>query len=144
MSQLERTNYYKKLTKRIASMGAAVMMMVSMSAMGASANSYNLHYTEGAPTKDICTSYNTYVSGVFGSVANVYVTSKTFSSLVPGAYVTATNVNSGKSVKITKSNTTYTIKANVTLRGAVLQNKYVLKNYSASKSASATGTDSHS
>ena len=40
----------KKIVKRIAAMGAAVMMMSSM-AIGASAysGSINLHYTSGAP-----------------------------------------------------------------------------------------------
>lgn len=43
--------FIMKLTKKITAMGTAVMMLASMSAIGASAdNSYNLHYTKGAPS----------------------------------------------------------------------------------------------
>ena len=39
----------KKIVKRTAAMGAAVMMMSSMAIGASTANSYNLHYTKGAP-----------------------------------------------------------------------------------------------
>lgn len=42
-----------KLTKRLAAIGAAMTMAVSMMSFGASAdNSYNLHYTKGAPSSN--------------------------------------------------------------------------------------------
>ncbi|RGG73033.1 hypothetical protein DWW95_02685 [Ruminococcus sp. AF17-6LB] len=42
----------KKIVKRIAAMGAAVMMMSSMAIGASAANSYDLHYTKGAPSSD--------------------------------------------------------------------------------------------
>ena len=80
----------KNIVKRIAAMGAAVMMMSSMAIGASAANSYNLHYTKGDPSSDIvcqkwmyginaqnngylkstCKSINT--SGKFGVLANGY------------------------------------------------------------------------
>lgn len=40
--------YMTKMIKKIAAMGAAVMMMSSMAIGASAANSYNLHYTKGA------------------------------------------------------------------------------------------------
>ena len=48
----ERTFNTKKIVKRIAAMCAAVMMMSSMAIGASAANSYNLHYTKGAPSSD--------------------------------------------------------------------------------------------
>ena len=48
----ERTFNMKKIVKRIAAMGAAVMMMSSMAIGASAANSYDLHYTKGAPSSD--------------------------------------------------------------------------------------------
>ena len=60
-----KTFNMKKIVKRIAAMGAAVMMMSSM-AIGASAysGSINLHYTSGAPSSDNTTknSWTVYTS----------------------------------------------------------------------------------
>lgn len=44
--------FMKKFAKRIAAMGAAVMMMSSMAIGASAANSYNLHYTKGTPSSD--------------------------------------------------------------------------------------------
>ena len=66
-TKLEGNHTYiiKNIVKRIAAMGAAVMMMSSM-AIGASAysGSINLHYTSGAPSSDNTTknSWTVYTS----------------------------------------------------------------------------------
>lgn len=55
----------KKITKRIAAMGAAVMMMASMGAMGASA------YTNTVHSGAYCTAYKSTTSGVHASTSSV-------------------------------------------------------------------------
>lgn len=128
-----------KLRKRIVAMGAAMIMAVSMMSIGASA--YNLHYSQGAPTSDNVLSQNSYTGNYFGTVSHVYVHSQNFSRLLSGGYLYAKNVNSGNGTSITAGNTTYTINTNVYLSGAMIHNYYELRNYTTSKSISASGYD---
>ena len=71
----------KKIVKRIAAMGAAVMMMSSM-AIGASA--YTLRFTSGAPSSDNAITTTTTVMAT--SAGKITVKSTTFAVSVSGAY----------------------------------------------------------
>ena len=128
----------KKIVKRIAAMGAAVMMMSSM-AIGASA--YTLRFTSGAPSKDNIMTATTTVKAT--SAGKITVKSTTFAVSVSGAYTqmkctshktNESNVNSVgtyymnyKGTAVPKVGTPVTVKA-------------TLKNYVVSKTVSSKGT----
>lgn len=109
-----------KLKKRIAAMGAAVMMMASVSAMGASAysGSINLHYTSSATSSDNVTknSWTVYTTSPTQTMritsfardnnsayVNLYNPMGINANVTSAATKTKTNVKTG--VKITASAT---------------------------------------
>ena len=127
--------------RKFAAIGAAMMMAFSMMSVGASANSYGVHYTMGAPSSDIELSDDTYTSSV-GLVTSVKVHSTSFSSLYPGGYLQAKNVNTNKTKDIDKQGFVYTINtSSLTNPYSMIHNSYTLKNYYASRSISAYGWD---
>ena len=130
--------YMTKMIKRIAAMGAAVMMMSSM-AIGASA--YTLRFTSGAPSKDNIMTATTTVKAT--SAGKITVKSTTFNVSVSGAYAkmkctshsaNTANVNSVSTYYLNYSGTT------VPKSGTSVTVKGTLENYSVSKTVSAKGT----
>lgn len=128
-----------KLKKRIAAMGAAMVMAVSM--MSVCASAYTLRFTSGAPSSDNIMTANTTVTAT--SAGKITVKSTTFTVSVSGAYAkiectshsaNTANVNSVSTYYLNYSGTT------VPKSGTSVTVKGTLKNYSVSKSVSAKGT----
>lgn len=132
-----------KLRKRIGALGAAMVMAVSMMNIGASA--YELRYFTNAPTSVQKRTDEELINGVYGTVTKIYFHSDTFTTLLPGASVKATNMNMSNKpyATIKQANKQYTITVNMYLTGACIHNFYEVKNGAASISVTASGTSSH-
>lgn len=88
------------MIKKIAAMGAAVMMMSSMAIGASAANSYNLHYTKGAPSSDnVCEKWMYGIkaqnNGYLKSTCKSINTSGKFSVLANGYRSSSHTINCG-------------------------------------------------
>ena len=127
--------------KKIAALGAAVVMSVSCMSVGASAASYSLRYTSGASSSDNVMSYTKVVTA--SSAGKITFKSTTFSVYITGAYVyiycynystNSSNVNSTGKYYLNYSGSTVPKSGkSVTVKGS-------LTNYSVSKTVKAKGT----
>ena len=101
-TKLEENHTYimKNIVKRITAMGAAVMMMSSMAIGASAANSYNLHYTKGAPSSDnVCEKWMYGIkaqnNGYLKSTCKSINTSGKFSVLANGYRSSSHTINCG-------------------------------------------------
>ena len=128
----------RKMFKRFAAMGSAMVMAISVMSMGASA--YNLHYSQGAPSSDTKITDNRYIGGYFGQLNHVYIKSETFSRLLPGGYLHVVLKNSSVARNISSTGK-FTIATDLYLTGEMIHITYALNNYTTSKSISASGSE---
>lgn len=136
----------KKFTKRIAAMGAAVMMAVSLMSVSASAGSFNLHYTYSAPTSDnvIYSGFSYHVvdkAGKYKVITNLTtytaVSVKTFGYVkYNGTYYHTTSLTQNSTGSDEKTESDSRIKKGATARNQV----HIV--YTGLTSARATGTTS--
>ena len=131
----------KKIVKRIAAMGAAVMMMSSMAVGASAAQSYDLHYSSGAPNNYnvVGKTYNITATGA----SCITVTSSYFRSGVSGGYVSAKATNYSTNPISVNSTTTYYMyyEGNtIPKKNVQVKVKMNLVNYVSSKSLVARGT----
>ncbi len=131
----------KKFKKKLAAIGAAMVMASSCFSIGASA--YSLRYTSGATSSDNVLSYTTSVKST--GAQKITVKSTTFTAYVAGAYVSTKSISTNfptNTSTINSASTYYLVytNANVPKENVLVSVKGTLTNYVVSKTVRASGS----
>lgn len=128
-----------KLRKRIAALGAAMVMAVSMMSIGAGA--YNLHYSQGAPSSQNKITETTPLTA--SGVDRITVYSTTFNVYISGAYCYADCTNhSVASANINATSTYYLVYSgdSIPKSGVSVSVSTTLKNHVLSRYVMSSGS----